>query len=78
LKLSKYDAFATPFRARVHSTSFRAGFRFGRQKGSHYIKRRDSPKRRVVIPVHEELGVGLLKAIIRDAGLTAAEFIDLL
>jgi len=40
--------------------------------------RRDSPKRRVVIPLHEELGVGLLKAIIRDAGLTNTEFMDLL
>jgi predicted RNA binding protein YcfA (HicA-like mRNA interferase family) len=56
----------------------RAGFHFVRQQGSHYIMRCDSPKRRVVIPLHGELGVGLLKAIVRDAGLTTAEFIDLL
>jgi len=56
----------------------RAGFYFVRQRGSHHIMRRDSPKRRVVIPLHEELGVGLLKAIIRDAGLTNTEFMDLL
>jgi len=56
----------------------KAGFYFKRQKGSHIILRRDEPFAQVVVPDHKELDRGTLKAIIRQAGLTEAEFIELL
>ncbi len=34
--------------------------------------------RRLPVPRHKELGRGLLRALIRDAGLTREEFLDLL
>jgi len=56
----------------------KAGFYFKRQKGSHIILRRDEPFAQVVVPDHKELDRGTLKAIIRQAGLTEEEFIELL
>ena len=34
--------------------------------------------RRLAVPRHRELGSGLLRALIRDAGLTRNEFLKLL
>ncbi|NLB01146.1 MAG: type II toxin-antitoxin system HicA family toxin [Methanomicrobiales archaeon] len=53
-----------------------SGFSFARQKGSHIILQH-SDGRSVVIPDHqgEELGRGILRAIIRQAGLTREEFL---
>ncbi|MCS7066278.1 MAG: type II toxin-antitoxin system HicA family toxin [Fimbriimonadales bacterium] len=56
----------------------KAGFYFKRQEGSHMILRRDEPFAQVVVPDHKELGTGLLRAIIRQAGLSVDEFLDLL
>jgi predicted RNA binding protein YcfA (HicA-like mRNA interferase family) len=39
---------------------------------------RDNPSGRVTVPNHKELKPGMLRRIIRDAGLTVAEFTDLL
>lgn len=52
-----------------------AGFLVVRQKGSHLILKHPDG-RCVVIPDHqgEELGRGILRAIIRQAGLTREEF----
>jgi predicted RNA binding protein YcfA (HicA-like mRNA interferase family) len=52
------------------------GFSFIRQTGSHVIMQ-DLDGRSVVIPVHpgEELGRGILRAIIRQSGLTRDEFL---
>jgi predicted RNA binding protein YcfA (HicA-like mRNA interferase family) len=55
-----------------------AGFRMVRQKSSHIIMRRDKPFAQVVVPDHRELHTGTLRDIIRDAGLTVDEFIELL
>lgn len=54
-----------------------SGFSIVRQKGSHIILK-DGDGRSVVIPDHpgEELGRGILRAIIRQAGLTREEFIN--
>ena len=49
-----------------------------RQRGSHIIMRRDDPYAMVVVPDHKTLKPGTLRKIIRDAGLTVDEFIDLL
>jgi predicted RNA binding protein YcfA (HicA-like mRNA interferase family) len=56
----------------------RAGFYVKRQTGSHIILRRDEPFAQVVVPDHKVLDRGTLRAIIRQAGLTVDEFVDLL
>jgi predicted RNA binding protein YcfA (HicA-like mRNA interferase family) len=55
------------------------GYEKDRQRGSHIILRQiESPHRRVVVPDHKEFAKGTLRAIISQAGLTIAEFIELL
>ena len=50
-----------------------------RQKGSHIVLRQTiAPYRRLVVPDHKEVAKGTLRAIIKQAGLTVDEFIDLL
>jgi predicted RNA binding protein YcfA (HicA-like mRNA interferase family) len=56
----------------------KAGFRFIRQNGSHMVYRRDEPFAQVVIPDHKELDAGTLRGIIRGAGLSVEEFLELL
>jgi predicted RNA binding protein YcfA (HicA-like mRNA interferase family) len=53
------------------------GFYKKRQEGSHIILRRDNPFAQVVVPNHQELAKGTLRAIIRDSGLSVDEFISL-
>ncbi len=55
------------------------GFTVVRQRGSHVILKH--PDGRVaVVPVHqgEELGRGILREIIKDAGIDKTEFLELL
>jgi predicted RNA binding protein YcfA (HicA-like mRNA interferase family) len=56
----------------------RIGFYLKRQEGSHLILRRDDPFAQTVVPDHQELDRGTLRAIIRQAGLTVEEFVKLL
>ena len=56
----------------------RAGFQFVRQKGSHIALLREEPFTQLVVPDHKELDRGTLRAIIRQAGLSVEEFIELL
>ncbi|MBU4233108.1 MAG: type II toxin-antitoxin system HicA family toxin [Proteobacteria bacterium] len=56
----------------------RAGFAFKRQEGSHIILRRDEPFAQIVVPDHKELDRGTLRAIIRQSGLSVAEFLIVL
>jgi len=56
----------------------KAGFHFKRQEGSHIILRRDEPFAQVVVPEHDELDRGTLRAIIRQASLSVDEFLRLL
>jgi predicted RNA binding protein YcfA (HicA-like mRNA interferase family) len=57
----------------------RAGYEFSHQTGSHMILRSsEPPHRHLSIPDHRELRKGLLRGLIRDAGLTVEEFIELL
>ena len=56
----------------------RIGFVIDRQRGSHVTLKRDEPPGRVTVPSHKELKPGMLRRIIRDAGLTVEEFITLL
>jgi len=58
----------------------RAGFVEDRQKGSHLILMHPSSRVRTVVPVHSGRAIKgpLLRAILRDANLNVAEFIELL
>jgi predicted RNA binding protein YcfA (HicA-like mRNA interferase family) len=55
------------------------GYEFDRQKGSHMVLRQLAERhRRVVVPDHDEVAKGTLRAIIRQVGLTMDEFKSLL
>ena len=55
------------------------GYERDRQKGSHIVMRlTEYPYRRIVVPDHREVAKGTLRAIIRKAGLSVEEFIELL
>jgi predicted RNA binding protein YcfA (HicA-like mRNA interferase family) len=57
----------------------RVGYRVDHQTGSHIILRNENPPyRRLTVPMHKEIAKGTLRAIIRQAGLSRAEFMDLL
>ena len=51
-----------------------------RQRGSHVRLRHPDAKdhRPVTVPLHSELKRGLLKSILRDAGITTEDFMALL
>jgi len=52
----------------------KAGFYIKRQEGSHIILRRDEPFAQLVVPDHQELDRGTLRAIIRQSGLSVDAF----
>jgi len=57
----------------------KTGYRVSHQTGSHIILRRDAPPyRHLSVPNHRELAKGMLRGLIRDAGLTVQEFAALL
>ena len=57
----------------------RLGYEVDRQRGSHIILRASrQPYRRLVVPDHKDLAKGTLRALIREAGLSVDEFLDLL
>jgi predicted RNA binding protein YcfA (HicA-like mRNA interferase family) len=58
----------------------RAGFVISRTSGSHCrLIHSTDPNRKVTVPVHaDDLRRGTLRSIIAQAGLTVAEFIELL
>jgi predicted RNA binding protein YcfA (HicA-like mRNA interferase family) len=58
----------------------RAGFLEDRQRRSHLVLYQPATKARTVVPVHpgKTIKEPLLRAILRDANLTAEEFIELL
>lgn len=56
----------------------RVGFYQKHQVGSHIVMRREHPFAQTVVPDHRELDRGMLRAIIRQAGLNVEEFVVLL
>ena len=56
----------------------KGGFEVVRVKGSHHFLRHQDG-RTTVVPVHtgEQVGPGLLRAILRDCELTVEQFMDL-
>ena len=57
----------------------RAGFRFVYVKGSHHFFHHPVSDRITSVPLHgsTDIGRGLLRKIIKQAGLTIEEFLDL-
>jgi predicted RNA binding protein YcfA (HicA-like mRNA interferase family) len=55
----------------------RAGWSVARQKGSHVMMTKPGYQWTLSIPQHSELGPGLLRKFIRQAGLTIEEFNEL-
>jgi len=54
------------------------GYEIDHQTGNHLILRhKEEPHRRLTVPNHKELAKGTLRAIIRQAGLTREEFLEL-
>ncbi len=56
----------------------RAGWYAHRQVGSHVVLRKEGSKITLSVPRHRELKPGLLRKLIRDAGLSVEEFLKLL
>lgn len=52
----------------------KAGWTVARQKGSHVMLTKPDYQWTLSIPQHSELGLGLLRKLIRQAGLTIEEF----
>ena len=57
----------------------RAGFRFIYAKGSHYYFQHFITKRITAVPMHggKNIGRGLLSKILKQAGLSVKDFINL-
>lgn len=57
----------------------KAGFVKWRQSGSHLAMYRQSDNRTITIPVHfgKDVPRGTLRAIIREAGMSVDEFVEL-
>jgi predicted RNA binding protein YcfA (HicA-like mRNA interferase family) len=64
--------------AQCVKTLEKIGFVVYRQRGSHIVMIRKNPPAQTTIPNHKELDRGTLRAIIRHAGLTAEEFVNLI
>jgi predicted RNA binding protein YcfA (HicA-like mRNA interferase family) len=56
----------------------RAGWLMARQKGSHVMLTKPHRKANLSVPLHRELDPGTLRGLIRDSGMTVAEFVALL
>ena len=54
------------------------GFVVNRQRGSHITLVCQEPSTQLTVPNHKTIAKGTLRAIIRDAGLTVEEFVNLL
>jgi len=56
------------------------GFRQARQRGSHVVMVRETPRGKTgcVVPMHRELKIGTLRGILRQAKLDVDEFSDAL
>ena len=58
----------------------RLGFVQVRQRGSHVILNKQTPEREVgcVVPLHQEVAIGTLQGILKQAGVTPDEFMKIL
>jgi len=56
----------------------KAGWQAMGQVGSHLVLTKPGQRANLSIPQHKELSVGTLRALIRAAGMTVDEFLELL
>jgi predicted RNA binding protein YcfA (HicA-like mRNA interferase family) len=56
----------------------KAGWLARGQTGSHLVLTRSGVRTNLTVPLHSELAVGTLRALVRVSGLTVEEFLDLL
>lgn len=56
----------------------KAGWNLDRQRGSHVTLIKGGMAVVLTVPLHRELGPGLLRSLIRKAGITIDEFQELL
>ncbi|GBL11859.1 type II toxin-antitoxin system HicA family toxin [Microcystis sp. LEGE 00066] len=56
----------------------RLGFKQVRQTGSHVVMKKETEEGKIgcVVPVHQELKVGTLSGILKQAQVTVEEFIE--
>lgn len=56
----------------------RLGFVRVRQRGSHVVLKKQTPQGDVgcAVPLHRALAIGTLRGILRQAGVSTAEFVD--
>lgn len=56
----------------------RLGFAQVRQRGSHVVLRKETTEGAVgcVVPLHDELAIGTLRGILKQAGVTPDEFLE--
>jgi predicted RNA binding protein YcfA (HicA-like mRNA interferase family) len=54
------------------------GFQEVRQRGSHIVLRKETDEgaRGCVVPLHGELAIGTLRGILKQAGVTVADFVE--
>lgn len=55
----------------------RAGWSVRGQVGSHVMMSKEGVRANLSVPLHKELSVGTLRKLIRAAGLTVDEFLEL-
>jgi predicted RNA binding protein YcfA (HicA-like mRNA interferase family) len=56
----------------------KAGWLARGQAGSHLVMTKEGVRANLTVPLHSELAVGTLRALIRVSGLTVGQFLDLL
>ncbi len=56
----------------------KAGWAKVGQVGSHLVMTKPDQRANLSIPQHKELSIGTLRSLIRNAGMTVDEFLDLL
>jgi predicted RNA binding protein YcfA (HicA-like mRNA interferase family) len=56
----------------------KAGWQSAGQVGSHLVMTKPGMRVNLSVPQHRELSVGTLRSLIRHAGLTVEEFLELL
>jgi predicted RNA binding protein YcfA (HicA-like mRNA interferase family) len=56
----------------------RLGFERARQRGSHVVMKKVTPGGTVgcVVPIHDEVAIGTLRSILKQAHLSPEEFMD--
>ena len=56
----------------------RLGFEKVRQRGSHVVLKKQTPKGALgcVVPLHRELAMGTLRGILKQAGVSSDEFME--